>query len=250
MEYGQHCSLSDCNQIDFLPFTCNACEKIYCLDHRSYAAHQCKVGLSRDHQALFCPECSSSLVVGVNGNADEVLSRHLTYDCAGKQANSSAKKKCLVKGCKESLTLTKCKLCHEDVCIPHRFEKDHNCTSLTSPACCVRGCSATLSSKCPTCHQAVCKSHQQSQNHSCHKPKTNEVNSKPKSQQVHCIVKGCKDNNLAGATCKLCRKPVCLTHRFERDHNCDMLREKSPILSNENRPSNGPESLCEMCVIS
>jgi hypothetical protein len=27
-DLGQHCSRDDCHQLDFLPFTCNACHKV------------------------------------------------------------------------------------------------------------------------------------------------------------------------------------------------------------------------------
>ncbi|PVH65067.1 hypothetical protein PAHAL_2G416300 [Panicum hallii] len=29
---GKHCSVGDCNQIDFLPFTCDRCDHVYSLN--------------------------------------------------------------------------------------------------------------------------------------------------------------------------------------------------------------------------
>jgi hypothetical protein len=39
---GQHCTLDDCHQLDFLPFPCKKCTGTFCLDHHKYAAHACE----------------------------------------------------------------------------------------------------------------------------------------------------------------------------------------------------------------
>ena len=39
---GKHCACSDCNLKDFLPFTCDMCDKDFCLEHRTYEAHKCE----------------------------------------------------------------------------------------------------------------------------------------------------------------------------------------------------------------
>ena len=36
-----HCRRSDCNQVDFLPFECDCCHNVFCLEHRTYQAHSC-----------------------------------------------------------------------------------------------------------------------------------------------------------------------------------------------------------------
>ena len=40
---GEHCQLEECNQLDFLPFKCDLCKKIFCLKHKSYDDHKCEV---------------------------------------------------------------------------------------------------------------------------------------------------------------------------------------------------------------
>ncbi|VYS69672.1 unnamed protein product [Arabidopsis thaliana] len=35
-DLGKHCSVDVCTQIDFLPFTCDRCLQVLCLDHCSY----------------------------------------------------------------------------------------------------------------------------------------------------------------------------------------------------------------------
>lgn len=39
---GQQCSLQNCSQLDFLPFTCTNCQQIFCKEHYITSAHDCK----------------------------------------------------------------------------------------------------------------------------------------------------------------------------------------------------------------
>lgn len=39
LEVGTHCY--ECNTVDFLPFKCNNCEKMFCNEHRLPASHRC-----------------------------------------------------------------------------------------------------------------------------------------------------------------------------------------------------------------
>ena len=38
---GQHCSEAACKALDFLPFKCASCSRVFCLEHRSLSAHKC-----------------------------------------------------------------------------------------------------------------------------------------------------------------------------------------------------------------
>ncbi|EGG04390.1 uncharacterized protein MELLADRAFT_64796 [Melampsora larici-populina 98AG31] len=38
---GQHCSLPNCNTLDFLPLLCKACQASFCKDHAPVFAHNC-----------------------------------------------------------------------------------------------------------------------------------------------------------------------------------------------------------------
>ncbi|KAG8428894.1 hypothetical protein GDO86_018968 [Hymenochirus boettgeri] len=40
-DLGKHCSEPTCKQLDFLPLKCDACERIFCKDHITYALHKC-----------------------------------------------------------------------------------------------------------------------------------------------------------------------------------------------------------------
>ena len=39
---GGRCQFENCNQLDYLPFECNLCNKVFCVDHKSYDQHNCK----------------------------------------------------------------------------------------------------------------------------------------------------------------------------------------------------------------
>lgn len=58
MSIGQHCSVDTCQQLDFLPFKCDCCSKVYCLEHRTYAAHQCPAAGTKECTVFVCPLCA------------------------------------------------------------------------------------------------------------------------------------------------------------------------------------------------
>ena len=41
-----------------------------------------------------------------------------------------------------------------------------------------------------------------------------------KSKRNSCSFKGCREKEFIPISCKLCKQPFCLKHRFETDHNC------------------------------
>ncbi|XP_072169250.1 AN1-type zinc finger protein 1-like [Diadema setosum] len=97
---GQHCSVSTCNQLDFLPFVCSGCSGVYCLDHKSQDAHNCsKCNPSRDDKAEYISPVS--------------------YDCT-------------LSGCKRAeLVPVTCEHCHKNFCLSHRHQADHQCEMLS-----------------------------------------------------------------------------------------------------------------------
>jgi len=40
---GGKCQLSYCKLKDFLPFECDKCKKTFCLEHKEYEKHDCKM---------------------------------------------------------------------------------------------------------------------------------------------------------------------------------------------------------------
>mmetsp|Transcript_34870 Transcript_34870/g.66577 ORF Transcript_34870/g.66577 Transcript_34870/m.66577 type:complete len:291 (-) Transcript_34870:296-1168(-) len=127
-----HCSREDCKQVDFLPFTCDCCSKVFCLAHRTYHAHACAKAGNKESQALVCPMCAKAVLLVPNEDPNITFDRHVQAGCD----TSNYKRvhqipKCPVKGCGEKLVLSNthtCKHCAQKVCLKHRFGEDHNCS--------------------------------------------------------------------------------------------------------------------------
>ncbi|XP_059294074.1 zinc finger AN1 domain-containing stress-associated protein 12 [Lycium ferocissimum] len=129
-DLGRHCQLSDCHQLDFLPFTCHACQKVFCVEHRSCKSHECPKSDYNSRKVLVCEICSVSIeTTGFQGEDDKaILQKHeKSGDCDPKKKK---KPTCPVKRCKEVLTFSNtstCKTCRIQVCLKHRFPADHAC---------------------------------------------------------------------------------------------------------------------------
>eukprot|EP00002_Diphylleia_rotans_P026063 TRINITY_DN5178_c0_g1_i3.p1 TRINITY_DN5178_c0_g1~~TRINITY_DN5178_c0_g1_i3.p1 ORF type:complete len:189 (+),score=24.55 TRINITY_DN5178_c0_g1_i3:51-617(+) len=124
---GSHCSFSECRQLDFLPYTCDACNRKYCQEHRTYTAHRCVNAANKDQRAIQCPMCNTPIKVKVGEDPNIKVENHLRRGCrsSGEVAKMNA---CDFAGCKqkEFIPIT-CKLCHQNFCLKHRFESDHSC---------------------------------------------------------------------------------------------------------------------------
>ncbi|KAL2523380.1 Zinc finger AN1 domain-containing stress-associated protein 12 [Forsythia ovata] len=129
-DLGRHCQNPDCHQLDFLPFTCNACSKVFCLEHRSYKSHDCPKSDVNSRKVVVCEICSASIETTGHDGEDEkkILERHeKSRDCDPKKKKKPA---CPVRRCKEVLTFSNtatCKICQIKVCLKHRFPADHGC---------------------------------------------------------------------------------------------------------------------------
>jgi len=128
-DVGKHCSDPYCNQCDFLPFTCDCCKKVFCLDHFRYKDHNCSAAANKDQRVAVCPLCKQSFaLVGADINEENVSSLwegHLS-SCTG----SKTKPRCAANSCKEKLTdlnTYACPQCRSKVCMKHRYEDDHQC---------------------------------------------------------------------------------------------------------------------------
>ncbi|XP_062151308.1 zinc finger AN1 domain-containing stress-associated protein 12 [Alnus glutinosa] len=129
-DLGQHCQHPDCHQLDFLPFKCDGCRKVFCSEHRSYRTHECPKSDHNSRKVVVCEACSMSIeVTGRDGEGEKkMLERH------ERSGNCDPKKKkkptCPVGRCKEILTFSNtstCKTCQLKVCLKHRFPADHAC---------------------------------------------------------------------------------------------------------------------------
>lgn len=133
MDVGAHCSMPACRQVDFLPFSCDCCAGVFCLDHRSYDAHECPRAGVKDRRVLQCPLCQATVRWTAEQDVNAVWEAHVASGQCQKESNKPKKpkkKRCAAAGCREVLlasnTVT-CGKCHQDVCLRHRFEGDHAC---------------------------------------------------------------------------------------------------------------------------
>ncbi|KAM4705909.1 AN1-type zinc finger protein 1 [Rhinophrynus dorsalis] len=101
LDIGQHCDAEHCGQLDFLPFVCDGCSRVFCLEHRSRDSHG-------------CPTVTASNDSGKSvGNT--------LYPCTYKD--------CSVK----ELVQILCPFCEKHFCLSHRHQSDHECDKLDIP---------------------------------------------------------------------------------------------------------------------
>ncbi|XP_023275798.1 AN1-type zinc finger protein 1 isoform X2 [Seriola lalandi dorsalis] len=97
-DIGKHCQIDSCNIKDFLPFVCDSCSGVFCLEHRSREAHS-------------CPE--------------EPVKRE------PRTAGGSTSYSCSFEDCKgKELLPVICPQCEKHFCLVHRHQDDHKCEKL------------------------------------------------------------------------------------------------------------------------
>jgi hypothetical protein len=125
---GKHCEFSGCQQLDFLPFKCDGCEKAFCLDHRSFKSHSCHEKNITNSLVPLCPLCGQGVSVGKNQEINQVMEEHLINGCRTKEQREIMANRCQKKGCKKSeLVPFNCSKCHHQYCSKHRSPFDHQC---------------------------------------------------------------------------------------------------------------------------
>lgn len=130
---GGRCSLNDCRLHDFLPFKCDACRRIFCLEHRSASAHTCRSAAALDCKVFTCPLCLSSIKISGAGENVDFAGHERSGDCARAKATRAAELKiptCGAPRCKKKLLTgakVVCSLCRGEYCIEHRMPESHKC---------------------------------------------------------------------------------------------------------------------------
>ncbi|KAG2453069.1 hypothetical protein HYH02_002402 [Chlamydomonas schloesseri] len=131
LSIGEHCSVSHCGQVDFLPFKCDCCNRVFCLEHRSYAAHACPSSGSKESTVIVCPICAKSVRMTPGTDPNALFEQHTRTDCDPANYDRVHKKpRCPVAGCKTKLTTInryRCKHCNQAICLKHRDPADHRC---------------------------------------------------------------------------------------------------------------------------
>lgn len=134
---GKHCSVEDCKLIDFLPFTCDSCHQVFCLEHRSYGKHHCPNANKHDVTVVICPLCAKGVRLIPDEDPNITWESHVNTECDPSNYEKATKKrKCPVRGCREILTFSntiRCRDCILEHCLKHRFGPDHNCPGPKKP---------------------------------------------------------------------------------------------------------------------
>ncbi|KAK4126444.1 hypothetical protein N657DRAFT_567270 [Parathielavia appendiculata] len=115
---GSNCQYEYCNQLDFLPFRCQSCNKTFCLEHRTEDGHAC---------------------TNPGAWARRKREAELVRQSAGegkRMRDSVAQKPCADDACKTIIGTVlqpgvHCSNCNHDYCLAHRLREDHDCARKT-----------------------------------------------------------------------------------------------------------------------
>jgi len=113
---GEHCSYEGCHQLDFLPFTCNACEQVFCVEHRRYREHACPAaGPEQSVTVPQCPLCEQLVPLTPGDDPNFVIDDHISRGCPQRKRKAN---RCSVKGCNKSeLVPVVCLRCRGRFCL-------------------------------------------------------------------------------------------------------------------------------------
>ncbi|KAH9816934.1 hypothetical protein DFH28DRAFT_927119 [Melampsora americana] len=158
-EWGSHCSLSTCHALDFLPFKCQHCSKLYCSDHfkpsirPSEHSHQCsELDESLiDARVPTCPLCGDPISIPSGTDPNLPMDQHLTSSCrlidqsgllksnskstsSSSPSSSSSNKICSRARCQTKMIVPiLCTDCQSTFCPSHRLRADHACSGAPQP---------------------------------------------------------------------------------------------------------------------
>jgi len=123
---GKHCSESTCKQLDFLPFECSACKKVFCLEHRTFQSHNCSA--VTDVQVPECPLCGQIISVGKDEDANRKVDLHISQGCPKEKSKTIPTFPCSMPKCsKTEVMAVTCPSCRKNFCLKHRMPQDHEC---------------------------------------------------------------------------------------------------------------------------
>jgi len=136
-DLGKHCSSSSCGQLDFLPFECKYCKKIFCLAHKDVTQHECVVDITKVNVMPLCPVCNRYIKIEMSVPTDKTIDEHISSKCQAhvfvevdkSTAPRPAHKICSLKGCRnvENTDTVSCSKCRRKFCLKHRLPFDHAC---------------------------------------------------------------------------------------------------------------------------
>ncbi|KAL7078750.1 hypothetical protein ACQ4LE_001879 [Meloidogyne hapla] len=132
-DFGAHCSVAECRQLDFLPIKCNVCSHIFCKNHYPYDSHDCTKSRKKNALVTVCPLCRQPIHIKEGESPDLLVSEHIDKDCKSDKKRWAPK--CGMTGCfKRELIKMECKQCGVHFCLGHRHPIDHKCKGVKKQA--------------------------------------------------------------------------------------------------------------------
>eukprot|EP00922_Rhytidocystis_sp_ex-Travisia-forbesii_P008473 GHVS01012448.1.p1 GENE.GHVS01012448.1~~GHVS01012448.1.p1 ORF type:complete len:446 (+),score=52.00 GHVS01012448.1:160-1497(+) len=209
LDVGAQCSQTDCNQLDFLPFLCAHCNKLFCSTHRTPVSHEC----SACHVSEDLPgsECNFP------GRTPSDSSSNITADRSGETL-------VVCDQCNVACVLVSDSLAPEEV---ERRLTEHRLTA--------------------DCHMMRSKGRQCQMHGGCISVKTKAaasegtINSATVEGPDSSLARGGKGKSMGGGTrmlclCSACQSYFCLHHRHPEDHQCPSLEAtRKPRRASANR---------------
>lgn len=126
---GDHCALTSCSRLDFLPVKCGGCRKVFCGSHYPYSEHSCPSPSLGDARVPVCPLCDRPIPVRRKGDPPDLLvSQHIDTDCQSDPAKENRNKvfdqRCTFRKCKKKeMIRIVCDDCKSNFCLQHRHPK-------------------------------------------------------------------------------------------------------------------------------
>ena len=131
-DLGSVCVANGCKQQDFLPFECENCHKMFCLDHRTPKSHNCSQN-GPDVNVIICETCKKSIKIRTGEDFLRVKELHALRYCTPIPVIVF----CPVRGCPNKLTDSGsivCPNCKTRVCLSHRYQDSHKCSTKQKPS--------------------------------------------------------------------------------------------------------------------
>eukprot|EP01104_Vermistella_antarctica_P007818 TRINITY_DN192_c0_g2_i1.p1 TRINITY_DN192_c0_g2~~TRINITY_DN192_c0_g2_i1.p1 ORF type:complete len:187 (-),score=29.01 TRINITY_DN192_c0_g2_i1:99-605(-) len=134
-DLGCQCDVMECRQHDFLPFKCDACDGSFCIEHRTYKAHECEKGMAKQHGAhvLDCPLCAKQQQEQQQQPRQAQQQQRPPSSSKpnvkqGDPLHKDTKYHCAMPKCQKSeLVPVTCRACGRNFCMRHRLEASHKC---------------------------------------------------------------------------------------------------------------------------
>ncbi|KAL2121260.1 hypothetical protein VTJ04DRAFT_5287 [Mycothermus thermophilus] len=116
---GSHCQYAPCNQLDFLPFKCQSCNKTFCLEHRTEDSHACP------QAGAWARRKREQELARLGAGAGRRMQDPVT---------GSRSRPCAADDCKTTIGTAlhpgvHCADCNRAYCLKHRLREDHDCAN-------------------------------------------------------------------------------------------------------------------------